>query len=106
MKPKNDIHRRIYHLIKSTIRDAIINNHDCISISIAPYERSQLSNKNIRKMKKYWAKKNWTLQDDTIYGQGAIGRCRFIFRKKVEDEWITFEEPDDAIAYYGGRYQD
>jgi len=99
MKPKNDIHRKLYYLIKRSIRDAEINNNDCISISISPYERAQLSDKNIRKMKKYWAKKNWMLQDDSIYGQDSINRCKFIFRKKVEDEWVTFEEPDDHIYF-------
>ena len=60
---KNNIHRKLFYLTKEIVNEAVSLGHDCVKINLSGYERSQLSDRDMKKYIKYWAKKGWMYQD-------------------------------------------
>lgn len=81
----SNISRELFYLTKKGILSANIENHDNIQITLKMYDYLELTNKDIKKYRKYWIKKGWEF---LCVGGEMNDNYVHIRLRKVEDDII------------------
>ncbi len=88
MKTKNNIHKELFYMTKSITREAESMGHDYVSIPMNHHDRAQLSYRNFKKFKKYWAKKGWVYQEHVGFSDRVFEEI--VLRKVIQKRSYGF----------------